>query len=94
DPLGKLWSEQAKAAAAAGRGADEFLKAGDVLSGESAAMSYDFMKSLMTKTPKFLALLADLKRGGDFEPAFQKHFGAEPAALADAWAKSAAYRRK
>lgn len=94
DPLGKLWSEQAKTALAAGRGADEFLKAGDVLSGESAAMSFDFMKSLMTKTPKFLALLADLKRGSEFEPAFQKHFGADSATLAAGWAKTAAYRRK
>jgi len=93
DPLGKLWHEQTKEALAAGRTADEFLKAGDVLSGESAAMSYEFMKSLMTKTPKFIALLQDLHRGAQFEAAFQKHYGAEPATLAAAWAKSAAYRR-
>ena len=94
DPLGKLWHEQAKEAVLAGRTADEFLKAGDVLSGESAAMSYDFMKSLMTKTPKFLALLDDLQGGAEFEAAFKKHYGADPATLAAAWANSAAYRRK
>jgi hypothetical protein len=93
DPLGKQWHEQTKEGLAAGRTADEFLKAGDVLSGESAAMSYEFMKSLMTKTPKFVALLQDLHRGAEFEAAFQKHYGADPATLAAAWAKSAAYRR-
>ena len=94
DPLGKLWHEQAKEAVLAGRTADEFLKAGDVLSGESAAMSYDFMKTLMTKTPKFVALLHDLQKGAEFEAAFKKHFGADPATLAAAWANGAAYRRK
>ncbi|HUY91475.1 MAG TPA: c-type cytochrome domain-containing protein [Pirellulales bacterium] len=93
DPLGKLWHEQAKEAVAAGRTADEFLKAGDVLSGESAAMSYDFMKSLMTKMPKFKALLDELHKGAEFEAAFRKHFGGDPAALAAAWANSAAYGR-
>lgn len=93
DPLGKLWHEQAKEAVAAGRTADEFLKAGDVLSGASAAMSYDFMKSLMTKMPKFKALLDELHKGAEFEAAFRKHFGGDPAALAAAWANSAAYRK-
>jgi hypothetical protein len=94
DPLGKLWHEQAKAALAAGRGPDEFLKGGEVLSGEADAMSYDFVKNLMAKSAKFIALIQELHKGAGFDAAFMKQFGADPAALAQAWAKSAAYRRK
>ncbi len=94
DPLGKLWHEQAKAAVSQGRGCDEFMKAGDIVSGDAEAMSYDFMKNLMAKPAKFVALVDDLKQGAEFNATFKKHFGAEPAALGEAWAKSVASRRK
>ncbi|HVX63488.1 MAG TPA: c-type cytochrome domain-containing protein [Pirellulales bacterium] len=94
DPLGKLWQEQAKTALSDGRGPDEFLKAGETLSSEAQAMSYDFMKNVMSKSAKFTALLADTRKGVAFDAAFAKHFGAAPAALAELWAKSAATRRK
>lgn len=94
DPLGKLWQEQAKTALSDGRGPDEFLKGGDTLSGDAQAMSYDFMKNVMSKSGKFTALLAETRKGAAFDPAFARHFGAAPAALAELWAKSAASRRK
>ncbi|HEV3024798.1 MAG TPA: c-type cytochrome domain-containing protein [Pirellulales bacterium] len=93
-PAAKQWEDGFRAAVGAGRGSDEFLKAGDVVTGDSALLSYGFMKTLMTKMPKFYAILADLRAGGEFESAFRKRFGADPAALAAAWAKSAAYSSK
>jgi hypothetical protein len=94
DPLAKHWDEVVREAIAAGRGPDEFLNAGDLLSDEGAALSYGLMKSLLTRMPKFVAMLRELRGGAEFEPAFRKHFGDTPAALAAAWAQREAYRRK
>ncbi|HEX7449980.1 MAG TPA: c-type cytochrome domain-containing protein [Pirellulales bacterium] len=93
DALVKQWDEQVKEAVAAGRTADEFLKAGDVVSGDGAALSYGFLKPLAGRTPKLLALLRDVHRGADFNSAFEKHMGSDPAALAAAWVEREAYRR-
>jgi hypothetical protein len=93
-PAAKQWEDGFRAAVGAGRGSDEFLKAGDVVTGDSALLSYGFMKTLMSKMPKFYALLSDLRAGGEFESSFRKRFGADPAALAAVWAKSAAYNGK
>lgn len=94
DPLAKHWDEIVREAIAAGRGPDEFLKAGDLLSDEGAALSYGMMKGLLTRMPKFVAMLRELRGGAEFEPTFRKHFGDTPEAIAAAWAQREAYRRK
>jgi hypothetical protein len=93
-PTVKHWEEGLRTAIANGRGPDDFLKAGDVVTGDSALLSYGFMKGLMGKMPKFHAVLADLRGGGEFEASFRGRFGADPATLAASWARSAAYSRK
>ena len=47
DSLAKQWDEDVKQALAKGQGPDDFLKAGDVLSADSGALSYGFMKGLV-----------------------------------------------
>lgn len=94
DPLVKQWDEQLREALAAGRTADEFLKAGNVVSGDGAALSYGFMKAAVGRMPKFLALLRELHGGADFDRAFEKHLGGDPATLAAAWVQREAYRRR
>lgn len=94
DPLAKHWDEVVREAIAAGRGPDEFLKAGDLLSDEGAALSYGMMKGLLTRMPKFVAMLRELRDGAEFEPTFRKHFGDTPAAIAAGWTQREAYRRK
>jgi hypothetical protein len=94
DALAKHWDEEVKNALAAGRGPDDFLKSGDVLSAESAAMSYGFTKALLGRMPKFIAMLNDLHQGTAFELAFRKHFGGDPAMLATGWAQREAYSRR
>lgn len=93
NPTAKEWDEAVKTALAAARAPDDFMK-GDVLSTDAAALGYGFMKALMTKMPKYLALLEELGQGVEFEAAFRKHYGADPNTLAAAWAKSAAYTRR
>lgn len=92
--VAKKWDEAFRGALEAGRGPDDFLKAGDVVTGDAAALSYGYMKWLMTRMPKFNALLADLRAGTAFDAAFQKHCGADPATSAAAWARTAAYSRR
>jgi mono/diheme cytochrome c family protein len=94
DLMVKRWDGEVKDAVAAGRGPDDFLKAGDVLSADSAALSYGFMKALMSRMPKFIALLNDLHQGTPFDLAFKKHFGSDPASLAAGWAQREAYSRR
>ena len=94
DPLAKHWDEIVREAIAAGRGPDEFLKAGDLLSEEGAALSYGMMKGLLKSMPKFVAMLRELRGGAEFEPTFRKHFGGTPETVAAAWAQREAYRRK
>ncbi|MGH7193986.1 MAG: hypothetical protein ACREJM_10700, partial [Candidatus Saccharimonadales bacterium] len=93
DALVKQWDEQVKEAIVAGRTAADFLKAGDVVSGDGAALSYGFMKAASARMPKFLALLRDVRGGTDFNRAFEKHLGGDPTALAAAWLEREAYRR-
>jgi len=93
-PTAKQWDVGYRAAIDGGRGPDDFLKAGDVVTGAGALLSYGFMKTVMGKMPKFHALLADLRAGGEFEASFRGRFGADPATLAAAWAKNAAYSRR
>lgn len=85
DPLAKQWDEQLRSALAAGRTPDDFLKAGNVVSGDGAALSYGFMKAAVRSMPKFLALLRDLKGGASFDRAFEGHMGGDPASLAAGW---------
>lgn len=94
DPVAKHWDDQVKNALAAGRGPDDFLKAGDVLSSDSGALSYGFMKFLLSRMPKFIATLHDLHQGMAFDAAFHKHFGGDPASLAASWAQREAYNRR
>ena len=94
DPLVKQWDEQVTEAVAAGRTADEFLKAGTVVSGDGAALSYGFMKAAVARMPKFLALLRDLHGGANFDRAFEKYMGGDPATLAADWLQREAYRRR
>ncbi|HEV3341606.1 MAG TPA: c-type cytochrome domain-containing protein [Pirellulales bacterium] len=94
DPVAKQWDQEVKEALAAGRGPDDFLKAGDVLSTDSGALSYGFMKSLLSRMPKFTALLSDLHQRTPFEAAFRKHFGGDPATLAAAWSQRELYSRR
>jgi len=49
---------------------------------------------VMGKMAKFHALLADLRSGVEFDTSFRGRFGADPATLAAAWARNAAYSRK
>ncbi len=93
DALVKQWDEQVKQAVAAGRTADEFLKAGEVVSGDGAALSYGFLKPIAGRMPKLLALLRDVHDGADFDRAFERHLGGDPASLAAAWLQREAYRR-
>ncbi|HQU47037.1 MAG TPA: hypothetical protein PK867_29810, partial [Pirellulales bacterium] len=94
DATAKHWDEEVKQALAAGRTADDFLKAGEVLSADSGALSYGFMKSLLTRLPKFTATLKDLHQGTPFDAAFRNHFGGDPATLAAAWAQREQYSRR
>ncbi|HWB07924.1 MAG TPA: c-type cytochrome domain-containing protein [Pirellulales bacterium] len=94
DPVVKQWDQEIKEALAAGRTADDFLKAGDVLSHDSAALSYGFMKSLLGRMPKFMAMLNDLHEGTPFDAAFRKHFGGDPATLVAAWSQRELYSRR
>ncbi|HVX10477.1 MAG TPA: c-type cytochrome domain-containing protein [Pirellulales bacterium] len=94
DSLAKQWDEDVKQALANGRGPDDFLKAGDVLSADSGALSYGFMKGLVGRMPKFVAMLNDLHQGTPFDAAFKKNFGGDPAALAAGWAQREAYSRR
>lgn len=94
DPVAKHWDEALKVALAAGKGADEFLKSGEVLSEESAALSYGFMKELLNRPTKLTAMLNELREGTPFDRAFRQSFGGEPASLAAAWAQRAMYSRR
>jgi mono/diheme cytochrome c family protein len=94
DTVAKHWDDEVKEALAAGRGPDDFLKAGEVLSADSGALSYGFMKALMSRMPKFVAILNDLHKGTPFEVAFRQHFGSDPATLAAGWAQREAYNRR
>ena len=93
-PTVKQWEEGMRTAIAHGRGPDDFLKAGDIVTGDGALLSYGFMKAVMGKMAKFHALLADLRSGVEFDTSFRGRFGADPATLAAAWARNAAYSRK
>ena len=94
DATAKHWDEQVKQALANGHTADEFLKAGDVLSADAGALAYGFMKALVKTMPKFTAMLAELHKGTSFDVAFRNHFGGDPAVLAAAWAQREAYSRR
>lgn len=94
DATAKHWDDQVKQALANGRTADDFLKAGDVLSADSGAMAYGFMKALLKSMPKFSAMLAELHKGTNFDVAFRNHFGGEPSVLAPGWAQREAYSRR
>lgn len=94
DLLARHWDDEIKDALAAGRGPDDFLKAGDVLSAETAALSYGFMKGLLGRMPKFLALLNELRQGTSFDAAFKRQFGGEPATLAAGWTQREMYSRR
>jgi mono/diheme cytochrome c family protein len=94
DPVAKHWDDELKEAIATGKGADDFLKSGDVLSEQSGALSYGFMKELVGRPTKLVAMLNDLHKGTSFETAFRQHFGGEPATLAAAWIQRALYSRR
>jgi mono/diheme cytochrome c family protein len=86
------WDEAAKAALAAGRGPDLFLESGDIVTGDAAALSFAFLKALMSKPARFSALLKDLGQGSPFSAAFKKHYSGEPAAVAGDWWRAAGGR--
>jgi mono/diheme cytochrome c family protein len=94
DPVAKHWDDEAKSALYAGKGPDDFLKAGEVLSEESGALAYGFMKAMLNRMPKFIAMLRDLHQGTPFESAFRQYFGGDPAALAGAWAQRELYSKR
>ena len=94
DSVVRHWDDEIKQALADGRGPDDFLKAGEVLSAESGALSYGFMKGLMSRMPKFIAILNDLHHGTPFDVAFRKHFGGDPATLAAGWAQRELYNKR
>ncbi|HEX7380296.1 MAG TPA: c-type cytochrome domain-containing protein [Pirellulales bacterium] len=94
DPVAKQWDEELREAIAAGKTADDFLKSGEVLSAESAALSYGFMKELTGRPTKLTAMLNDLRKGTAFDAAFRQSFGGEPATLAAAWVQRMMYSRR
>lgn len=83
----KLWDEQLKTALGSTTNVDDLLKT-DAVGGDSAALSYGFMKFLMAK--KFNVLLDELRKGTDFEAAVQKIYGANVSTLATNWGSRAA----
>jgi hypothetical protein len=93
DPTIKQWDEAIKPALSSLRDADQFLKSGDVLDADTAALSYGFLKVLMSKMGVYQALLNDLEKEVEFEPAFIKHYGADPKTAFAAWARSATYAK-
>lgn len=94
DPVVKHWDQEVKESLASGKGADDFLKAGEVLSEESGALAYGFLKSMISRPAKLSGMLNDLHRGTPFESAFRQHFGGESTALAAAWAQRELYSRR
>lgn len=94
DPVAKHWDEEIKQSLASGKTADEFLKAGDVLSEDGGALAYGFMKAAASRPTKLSGMFNDLRQGTGFEMAFRQHFGGEPATLAAAWAQRELYSRR
>ncbi|HET6878716.1 MAG TPA: c-type cytochrome domain-containing protein, partial [Pirellulales bacterium] len=94
DALAKHWDDEVKESLANGRGPDDFLKAGEVLNEQSGALAYGFMKAMLSRMPKFVAMLRDLHQGTPFDVAFRQHFGGDPTALAAAWAQRELYSKR
>ncbi len=81
----KAWQQAVPSVLASGVKPDGFLTR-SLGQEENEVLSYGFMKTLMSSSAKFNALLTSLRQGDDFDSAFRRAYGAAPAQAAMAWA--------
>lgn len=91
DPRVKAWDDAMPSAFAQMRAADDFLT-GKLSEEDAMLASYSFVRYLMKDSRKFRKLLDQLAKGGEFDKEFAAVYGGPPAAVAQAWARTASRR--
>ena len=85
DPRLKAWRDAIPRVLSSGVKGDGFID-NSLSQEENEVLSMGFVKTLMTMTSKFNALLNSLRRGEDFDSAFRRSYRATPHQAAMAWA--------
>ncbi len=88
DPRVKSWDDNLSAALGAMTAADDF-QTGKLADEPAMVASYSFLKFLMKDARRYQKLLASLRDGTEFDPAFAAAYGGTPAQLAGVWARGA-----
>ncbi|PQO28273.1 c-type cytochrome domain-containing protein [Blastopirellula marina] len=87
DPRVQSWDSQIGSAVASMGKPDDFVN--NRLSPEqNGIVSFGFMKAAMARSNQFDALMNALRKGTDFDQAFQSAFGGTPSQVATAWVAS------
>lgn len=90
-PAVKQWDERIPDILSSGTKPEALFENGFSASNASV-LSYGFVKGLLGKQAQFNQLIAALKKGDDFDEAFQNVYKTDPAKLIGAWARSASRR--
>jgi hypothetical protein len=88
----KAWEEQLSGALGAMTRADDFLT-GKLADEQVMLVAHSFVDYLMKDAKRYQKLLASLKAGDEFEPAFAAAYGGPPAQVANQWAAKVGRRR-
>ncbi|MGE0608997.1 MAG: c-type cytochrome domain-containing protein [Pirellulales bacterium] len=84
DPWIKSLDEQVPTILAQSKKPDDFLK-NELPPGDTAILNYSYASFLMSKDSQFKGLLNMVRKGADFEQAFQQAYGGTPSQLTGVW---------